>query len=160
MCNTKVSRNMRNMVKMKTTNTRRRGFTLVEVLVVVLVLSIIALMVVPEFSSATTRTKEATLRANLRTMRAQISLFKTEHNDVYPKFATFVAEMTLASQADRTTAAIGTSGYPYGPYMRSIPDNPFNNLATLKATLDGTTGWTYNETTGAFNANDGAHDTF
>ena len=148
------------LVDQSTFRRRRSGFTLVEVLVVVLVLSIIALMVVPEFSSATTRTKESTLRANLRTVRAQISLFKTEHNDVYPKFATFVNELTLASKADRSTAAIGTSGYPYGPYMRSIPENPFNNLSTLKATLDGSTGWTYNETTGAFNANDGSHDSW
>ncbi len=151
---------MLKMIRTKSNAAHRAGFTLVEVLVVVLVLSIIALMVVPEFSSASTRTKDATLRANLRTMRAQISLFKTEHNDVYPKFATFVNEMTLASKADRTTAAIGTSGYPYGAYMRSVPENPFNNLTTLKATLDGLTGWTYNETTGAFNANDGAHDTW
>ncbi len=137
---------------------QRSGFTLVEVLVVVLVLSIIALMVVPEFSAATTRTKESTLRANLRTMRAQIALYKTEHNDVYPAFATFANQMTLSSNTAGTTAAIGTANHPFGPYMRSIPVNPFNNLATLKATLDGTTGWTYNETTGAFNANDGAHD--
>jgi general secretion pathway protein G len=117
-------------------------------------------MVIPEFSAASTTTKNATLRSNLRTMRSQISLFKVEHNDVYPKYATFVNEMTLASKADRTTAAIATSGYPYGPYVRSIPENPFNNLTTLAATLTGATGWTYNETTGALNANDGAHDTW
>jgi type II secretory pathway pseudopilin PulG len=134
--------------------------TLVEVLVVIIVLSIIALVVVPEFSSATTAGRDASLRANLRMVRAQISLYKIEHNDAYPPFATFSDVMTLASKADHTTAAIGTGGFPFGPYMRSIPPNPFNSLATLKATLDGTTGWTYNETTGAFNANDGAHDTW
>lgn len=147
-------------VNMRVPHGVRGGFTLVEVLVVVIVLSVLALVVVPEFSNATTSTKDATLKANLRAMRSQIALFKIEHNDSYPSFATFVNEMTLASKADKTTAAIGTSGYPYGPYVRAIPTNPFNDLNTLKATLDGTTGWTYNETTGAFNANDGAHDTW
>ena len=136
------------------------AFTLVEVLVVVIVLSILALVVIPEFSSATTSSRDATLRANLRAMRSQIALFKIEHNDAYPSFATFANEMTLASKADKSTAAIGTANYPYGPYVRSIPTNPFNSKNDLKSALDGTTGWTYNETTGAFNANDGAHDTW
>lgn len=138
----------------------RRGFTLVEVLVVVIVLSILALVVVPEFSSATTSPKDATLKANLRGIRAQIALFKIEHNDSYPSLATFVNEMTLASKADKTTAAIGTPGFPYGPYVREIPKNPFNDLNDLKNALDGTTGWMYNETSGEFRANDGAHDTW
>ncbi len=142
------------------TNNARTGFTLVEVLVVVIVLSILALVVIPEFSSATTSARDSSLRANLRAMRSQIALFKIEHNDVYPTYATFSNEMTLASKADKTTAAIGTSGYPYGPYIRSVPVNPFNSLNTLAATLTGATGWTYNETTGAFNANDGSHDTW
>jgi len=142
------------------TNNSRAGFTLVEVLVVVIVLSILALVVIPEFSSATTSARDSSLRANLRAIRSQIGLFKIEHNDVYPTFATFANEMTLASKADKTTAAIGTSGYPFGPYIRSVPVNPFNSLNTLSATLTGSTGWTYNATTGAFNANDGAHDTW
>ncbi len=137
-----------------------RGFTLVEVLVVVIVLSILALVVIPEFSSATTSTKDATLKANLRAIRSQISLFKIEHNDSYPTYATFVNELTLASKADKSTAAIGTVGFPYGPYIRAMPTNPFNDLATLKNALDGTTGWYYNETTGELRANDGAHDTW
>ena len=139
---------------------RARAFTLVEVLVVVIVLSILALVVIPEFSAATSTTRDATLKANLRAMRSQIALFKIEHNDSYPSFATFVNEMTLVSKADKSTAAIGTANYPFGPYVRSIPSNPHNNLSDLKNALDGTTGWTYNETTGAFNANDGAHDTW
>lgn len=139
---------------------RKHAFTLVEVLVVVIVLSILALVVVPEFTSATTSTRDATLRANLRGMRAAISLFKIEHSDDYPNYATFANEMTLASKADKSTAAIGTALYIYGPYVRAIPLNPFNSLNTLAATLTGATGWTYNETTGAFNANDGAHDTW
>jgi len=142
------------------TNNARTGFTLVEVLVVVIVLSILALVVIPEFSSATTSARDSSLRANLRAIRSQIALFKIEHNDAYPTYATFSNEMTLASKADKTTAAIGTSGYPYGPYIRSVPVNPFNSLNTLAATLTGATGWTYNETTGAFNANDGSHDTW
>jgi len=144
-------------------NPRRTAFTLVEVLVVVIVLSILALVVVPEFSSATTTSKEATLKANLRAVRAQIALFKIQHNDSYPSNATFANEMTLASKADKSTAAIGTANYPYGPYLRAVPVNPFNDLATVGAPADDAdndTGWVYNETTGALTANDGAHDTW
>ena len=48
----------------------RRGFSLVELLVVVLVLGVLAAVAIPRFRAARDRADDATARANLRTVRA------------------------------------------------------------------------------------------
>ena len=57
-------------------------------------------------------------------------------------------------------ATVPTAALPYGPYLRKIPKNPFNNLATISvvpvgtafsAAVNGTSsGWLYKVETGEF----------
>src|SRR5262245_36380942 len=108
-----------------------RAFTLLELLIVVIVLGILAAIVVPQFSSASTDAQLGSLTSNLQSVRCQIQLYKIQHNDTYPTFANFTSQMTLASKSDGTTAAVGTSGYDLGPYLQSIPNNPYTSTSTL-----------------------------
>ena len=96
------------------------------------------------------------MKTNLQTIRSQIQVYKIQHNDVYPTAATFSDQMTLASKADGTTAAVGTSGYDLGPYLQSIPANPYTNTTTIGTGAVGSSAWYYDETTGTFRANNGA----
>ena len=57
------------------------------------------------------------------------------------------------------TDADGSPGTDFGPYLQSIPENPFDNSNAVKSTLNGSGGWYYNNNTGDFRANDGGHDT-
>lgn len=135
----------------------RRAFTLVEVLIVVIILGILAAIVVPQFTDATTDAKVSSLTTNLQIIRGQLELYKIQHNDTYPALATFSNQMTLSSKADGTTAAVGTSGYDYGPYLQVIPDNPYsgaNDVSEADPASD--KGWYYNEDTGEFRGNDSA----
>ena len=50
----------------------QRGFTLVELLIVVIILAILAAIVIPQFSSATTDAQEAALDSNLNALRSAI----------------------------------------------------------------------------------------
>jgi general secretion pathway protein G len=133
-----------------------RGFTLVEVLIVVIILGILAAIVVPQFSTASSDAKLSALKTNLQTIRGQIQLYKVQHADAWPTAASFTNQMTLSSKEDGTTAAVGTSGYTLGPYLQSIPTNPYSNTSTVGATAVGTTAWYYDETTGTFRANNAA----
>jgi len=130
---------------------KRSGFTLVEILIVVVILGILAAIVIPQFTEASTEAKLSSLCTDLQTLRSQIELYKIQHNDTPPTFANFTAQMTAQTQLD------GTPGTDYGPYMQKIPINQFNNLTNLDndATIgnDGG-GWEYDETTGAINADD------
>ena len=136
----------------------RKGFTLVEVLIVVIILGILAAIVVPQFSNASTNAQLSALTQNLQTIRGQLQLYKAQHNDTWPTAAGFVNQMTLASKSDGTTAAIGTSGYTLGPYLQAIPNNPYTNTNTVGNTAVGTTAWYYDDAAapGVFRANNSA----
>ena len=63
---------------------RRRGFTLIEVLIVVVIMAVLAATIIPQFSSSTRDAKDSALEFNTHTMRSQIELYKVHHNSNYP----------------------------------------------------------------------------
>lgn len=133
---------------------RRYAFTLVELLIVVIILGILAAVVIPQFSDASTDTKFSSLGTNLATIRGQIELYKLQHNGVYPLLASFTDQMTKKTNVGGTTSG---GDVKFGPYLQRIPNNPFTNTNDVSSTVstDGTKAWYYVETTGQFNANDG-----
>ena len=135
-----------------------KGFTLVEILIVVVILGILAAIVIPQFTEASTEAKTSSLCTDLQTMRSQIELYKIQHNDDLPGSgdATFVEALTGKTDIDGAVAVAGA----YGPYLQKIPTNQFNDLSTVR--MDGaaaganTEGWRFDTTSGEFNADDNA----
>jgi general secretion pathway protein G len=142
----------------------QKGFTLVEILIVVVILGILAAIVIPQFAGASTEAKEARLLSDLQSVRSQIELYKIQHNDIQPGQATgsvsFVADMTTYTLVDGTPAVPQAPGDGvYGPYLQQIPTNPWNDFdsVTEAAADPGTAanaGWFFNTTTGHFRADD------
>ncbi len=60
----------------------RAGFTMIEMLIVVVILGILATIVIPQFSNASQNAKENTLKDELRYLRTQIVVYKAQHRDV------------------------------------------------------------------------------
>lgn len=135
------------------------GFTLVEILIVVVILGILAAIVIPQFTEASTEAKTSSLCTDLQTMRSQIELYKVQHNDDLPGAggATFIQAMT------GQTNVAGAVGTDYGPYIQKIPKNQFNDLVTIDeeagdlARGGGNCGWHFNTLTGAWHADDDDH---
>jgi general secretion pathway protein G len=140
----------------------RSGFTLVEILIVVVILGILAAIVIPQFTEASTEAKLSSLCSDLQTIRSQIELYKVQHNDAVPGAggASFVQALTGYTEIDGDVWAAGDS---YGPYLQQMPKNPFNDLATIDEDADDTTlgggncGWHLRTDTGAFHADDADH---
>jgi len=131
----------------------RSGFTLVEILIVVVILGILAAIVIPQFTDASTEAKESALKSDLQTMRSQIELYKIQHNDTPPSLADFAAQMT------GTTDVLGaTTGTDYGPYLQQVPTNQFNDSKTLAAAAAVGVGWEYDATTGEIHPGDADHN--
>ena len=137
----------------------RSGFTLVEILVVVVLLGILAAIVVPQFTGAGAETRTSAMSADLQRVRSQIEYYKFQHNEQLPAAAGETAadfERRMTTQTDTN----GNAGTDFGPYLQKIPVNPFNNLSTVR--IDGaaaganTDGWRFETTTGAFQADDSA----
>jgi general secretion pathway protein G len=130
------------------------GFTLVEILVVVVVLGVLGAIVIPQFSPAATQAKTSRIRSDLQVTRVAIQMYKVQHNDELPGTTPGVAleqALTEKTELDGTLNA----GGPYGPYLQMIPTNPFNELDTIEVDGvlgGGTHGWHFNTTTGDFHA--------
>ena len=67
----------------------RKGFTLVEILIVVIILGILAAIVIPQFTNASEDARKGNMKSQLQTLRSQIELFKLQHRDSAPPQATF-----------------------------------------------------------------------
>ena len=122
---------------------RKGGFTLVEILIVVIILGILAAIVIPQFTSASQDARKNSLTSQLQTLRSQIELYKLQHLDQLP--SSLVASTPLWDQLINKTNASGTTGtstaYPFGPYLQSAPTNPLNGKnAMLVVTADQTMG--------------------
>src|SRR5437763_5233664 len=121
---------------MAMTRTNRKGFTLIEILIVVIILGILAAIVIPQFTNASKEAKSSALVTMVQSMRSQIALFKLQHNDFLPGAApvvgtagtfsqgTFWDQMTLFSDVTGATNATKTVQFNKGPDMQSIPKNP------------------------------------
>ncbi len=124
---------------------KHKGFTLVEILIVVVILGILAAIVIPQFSDASTQSKLSSSQSSLQSLRSQISLYKIQHNDIAPELDTFKTQMEGKTDADGTANAAGL----YGPYVQKVPMNPWNNSRTVAAADAADVGWVYDEATGA-----------
>ncbi len=139
----------------------KKAFTLVEILIVVMILGILAAVVMPRFSTATTEARESMVRKDLHMIRTQIGIYAAQHRETSPGYdpATgaasadaFIAHMTQYSDIDGNTNATETAVFKYGPYLSKIPANPLNNLSTitivdddvdLPAEATNAVGWVY-----------------
>ena len=146
--------------------TAQKGFTLVEILIVVIILGILAAIVIPQFTEASAEARVSSVMTNLQTIRSQLLLYKVQHLEVYPGSTTdadlFGEQMTQYTDVSGTVNATPNASFPFGPYLQSVPANPLsgsgvvavvNNAATVFAAPAADAGWWFNMATGEFRAN-------
>lgn len=139
---------------------RRRGFTLVEILIVVIILAVLAAIVIPVLSDVVTSGRETNLKENLSKFRVHIQLYREQHNR-YPDGDALADQMTMYTNTAGETQSSRDGDHRFGPYLEQMPANPFTGQRTVAGTDDASElfpagdedgGWWYNETTGRFYA--------
>ncbi|MEB3284597.1 MAG: prepilin-type N-terminal cleavage/methylation domain-containing protein [Candidatus Sericytochromatia bacterium] len=92
---------------------RRRGFTLIELLVVVVIIGILASVALPSFVGAQDKARNASVVANVNSIRMALEQYATDFNGSYPSQAQFIT---------------GLSAGGYLPGNR-LPKSPWGNSA-------------------------------
>ena len=166
------------MISLKKTD-KSKGFTLVELLIVVIILAILAAIIIPQFTAATDDATQSAYDTNIANIRAAIDLYRQQHGE-YPGAvastgATCINGAAVAGAAGpvsfmtqlrnyTNSAGLACTGtdpneFKYGPYLKDdLPDNPLgtNNTLTVVTTgvlglTSGTTGgWRFDSVTGEF----------
>jgi general secretion pathway protein G len=143
---------------------RQSGFTLIEIMIVVVILAILAATIIPQFSTSVNDSKVATMQSNLHTLRVQMQLYSLQHGGLFPAIST--ATLPQLTGYTDVNGNLGTGGsFIYGPYVQTqIPVNPVDGNNTVTATTvfpptaaTGAGGWLYDAATGQIAPNDTAY---
>jgi len=105
---------------MHTRRINQKGFTLVEILIVVVILGILAAIVVPQFTSASEDAIKSSLDSQLQTIGSQVELYRVKEQGAYPD---------LSSGWDPLTTADYLKDEPFNGYTgeTSIESNAGDN---------------------------------
>jgi general secretion pathway protein G len=109
-----------------------RGFTLVELLVVVIIVSAVAAIVLPHIRDRHLHAREAALRATLKVTRAAIDQY---HRDtgLYPNNLAHLYSLTPPPTGTDAAGNIVPliPARCRGPYIHTMPRDPVNNMGTF-----------------------------
>ncbi len=129
----------------KSRKRRNRGFTLVEILIVVIILGILAAIVIPQWSGASTQARVGSIQSTLQSLRGQLDLYKAQHSDIPPPVTSIWSLMTTWTDTTGNTTAVSNSTlFPNGPYYSYVPLNPLNGHTAVGSGATSTgEGWCY-----------------
>jgi general secretion pathway protein G len=161
---------------------QRKGYSLVEIVIVLVVLGIIAAIAIPRISLGSKQAEESALRSNLKMIRCAIEKYQSDHGGFLPgekgdgqnaagTAASFIRQLCFFTAATGEVSETRDLAHPFGPYLRgqlprqTVGSNADDNSVTvinntLPLNADGSTaGWIYNVNTGDFVANTSEVDT-
>ena len=104
----------------------KRGFTLVELLIVIIIIAVLAAIAIPKFANSSIRSKEdSPEEADLKLYRNAIELFKNDCGS-YPSAlvdVTAVAAPANGKDSSGNTKAIVAADWK-GPYVQDLENDP------------------------------------
>ncbi|OGC27075.1 hypothetical protein A3K32_06745 [candidate division WOR-1 bacterium RIFOXYB2_FULL_45_9] len=115
----------------------KKGFTLVEILIVIGIIGLLSVFLVPSLLGARDKGKEAAVKGVMHSVQLAIEAYHME-NDLYP----LGKDITVKSLCENYLMA--------GDYIAAVPKNPFTGKEYKDGDLAGKIIYSYDETTGTY----------
>lgn len=119
----------------------RKGFTLVEILIVIGIIGLLSVFLVPNLLGARDKGKEAAVKGVMHTVQLAIEAYHME-NDIYP----LGKDIGIQSLCEHYLMG-GAMG---GDYIAAVPKNPFTGKEYKDGDRAGKIVYSYDETTGTY----------
>jgi len=103
----------------KLTGTSARGFTLIEIMVVVVIMGILAALIVPKLMGRTDDARIIAARQDIATVMQALKLYKLD-NQRYP-----TTEQGLQALIAKPTTGPASDGWKTGGYLDKLPKDPW-----------------------------------
>ena len=98
-----------------------RGFTLVEIMVVVVIIGILGALVVPKLLGRTGESRVTAAKVDIASLMQALKLYKLD-NQRYP-----TTDQGLQSLTTKPTSGPSASGWKAGGYIDKLPKDPWGN---------------------------------
>lgn len=97
------------------------GFTLIEIMVVILIIGLLALMVVPRLRGVADRAKRTKAQADIQELKQALDRYYLD-NGSYP-----TTDQGLQALVTPPTGGRTPSNYEQGGYIEKLPNDPWGN---------------------------------
>lgn len=97
------------------------GFTLIEIMVVIVIMGVLAALVVPKLLDRTSEAKVAAARVDIATIMQALKLYKLD-NQRYP-----TTEQGLQALLTKPITGPAANGWKVGGYLEKIPKDPWGH---------------------------------
>ncbi len=98
-----------------------RGFTFIEIMVVVAILAILAALVVPRIMGRTDDAKRTAAKVQIRNIEGALQLYKLD-NGIYP-----TTEQGLKALVEKPSVGVVPKKWKLGGYIQKLPEDPWGN---------------------------------